>query len=129
MERIKSLSEKRLIIEVRVNDKKACLLIDTGANVGIFDDNQAREYGLKYGMRYHGTLQGVGGEMRDVRVCNTFAEFEGRNIPQFLLADLSGIVKSVRKETGIEILGIIGLPQLKIANLGIDANDMEIIVE
>ena len=129
MKRIKSKSDKRIIVEATVNGKAAHLLIDTGAAVGIYDDNQARDYGLKYGARYHGTLQGVGGDMRDVRVCNTFAEFEGREIPQFLLADLSAIVKSVRKETGIEILGIVGLPQMKIAGLGIDANDMEIIVE
>lgn len=129
MRRIESLSEKRLIIEVEVNGKKANLLVDTGAAVGIYDDNQKKKYGLEYGRRYSGTLVGAGGELKDVRVCNTFADFLNVKIPQFLLADISNVVKSIKKETGIEILGIISLPQMKMCGLGIDANDMEIIVE
>lgn len=129
MKRIKSLSDKRLIIEGLVNGKKANLLVDTGASVGIYDDNQKKTYGLEYGRRYNGTLIGAGGELKDVRVCNTFTDFEGVTIPQFLLADLSGVVKSIKRETGIEIMGIVSLPQMKCAGLGIDANDMEIIIE
>ena len=129
MRRIESLSEKRLIIEVEVNGKKANLLVDTGAAVGIYDDNQKKKYGLEYGRRYSGTLVGAGGELKDVRVCNTFADFLNIKIPQFLLADISNVVKSIKRETGIEILGIISLPQMKMCGLGIDANDMEIIVE
>ena len=129
MKRVKSISDKRLIVEGRVNDKQAYFLLDTGASVGMYDDNQRKDYGLEKGMRYNGTLVGAGGEMRNVRVCNTFAEVEGKTIPQFLLADIEGVVKSIKKETGIEILGIIGLPQMKIAGFGIDANSNEIIVE
>ena len=129
MRRIKSLSEKRLIIEAEVNGKKANLLVDTGAAVGIYDYNQKDKYGLEYGRRYSGTLVGAGGELKDVMVCNTFADFLNVKIPQFLLADISNVVKSIKKETGIEILGIISLPQMKMCGLGIDANDMEIIVE
>lgn len=129
MKRIKSISEKRLIIEGLVNDKRAYFLLDTGASVGMYDYNQRKDYRLAKGTRYNGTLIGAGGEMRNVRVCNTFAEVEGKTIPQFLLADIEGVVKSIKKETGIEILGIIGLPQMKIAGFGIDANSNEIIVE
>jgi hypothetical protein len=50
-------------------------------------------------------------------------------IPQFLLADISGVVESVKRETGIEILGIISLPQMKMANIALDCNDNEIILE
>lgn len=129
IKRVKSLSDKRLIIEGVVNDKQAFFLLDTGASVGMYDDNQRKDYGLEKGMRYNGTLIGAGGEMRNVRVCNTFAEVEGKTISQFLLADIEGVVKSIKKETDIEILGIIGLPQMKIVGFGIDANSNEIIVE
>lgn len=129
MKRVESLSDKRLIIEAKVNGKKANFLVDTGAAVGIVDSNQKKKYGLEYGRRYSGTLVGAGGELKDVRVCNTFADFENVKIPQFLLADISNVVKAVKKETGIEILGIVSLPQMKIAGIGIDANDMEIIIE
>lgn len=127
--RIKSESEKRLIVEGQVNGKSAYFLIDTGASVGLIDKEKKKKYGLKEGFRYHGTLIGAGGEMKDVKHCDTFMEFEGKTIPQFLLADISNVVKSIKRETGIEILGIISLPQMKFAGIGIDSNDMEIIIE
>ena len=127
--RIKSESEKRLIVEGQVNGKSAYFLIDTGASVGLIDKEKKKKYGLKEGFRYHGTLIGAGGEIKDVKHCDTFVELEGKTIPQFLLADISNVVKSIKRETDIEILGIISLPQMKIVGLGIDANDMEIIIE
>lgn len=129
MKRLKSISEKRLVVEGKVNGKEACFLLDTGASVGLMDDNQVRDYDLAKGRKYNGTLIGAGGEMRGVRHCDTFVELEGKTIPQFLLADISNVVKAIKKETGIEILGIVSLPQMKIAGIGIDANDMEIIIE
>lgn len=129
MRRIKSISDKRLIIEVKVNDKKAYFLIDTGASIGLIDNNKRKKFDLSVGNKYKGTLVGAGGEMRNVRHCNTFVEFEDKVIPQFLITDISGVVESIARETGVEILGIISLPQMKMANLSIDCNDNEIIIE
>lgn len=129
MKRIKSLSEKRLIVEGKVNNKTAQFLIDTGACVGLIDEDKVKEYGLLRGKRYSGKLIGVGGEMDNVRHCDTFVHIEDRAIPQFLLADISEIVKSIKRETGVEILGIISLPQMKMVGMGIDANDNLIILE
>lgn len=129
MKRIKSISDKRLIVEGKVNGKDACFLIDTGASVGMIDYSKRYDYDLKVGKRYGGTLIGVGGEMRNVRHCDTFVNLEDKVVPQFLLADISEVVESIKRETGIEILGIISLPQMKMANLGIDCNDNEIIIE
>lgn len=129
MKRIKSISEKRLIVEGLVNNKTAQFLIDTGACFGLIDEDKVKEYGLLRGKRYSGTLIGVGGEMDNVRHCDTFVHIEDRVIPQFLLADISDIVKSIKRETGIEILGIISLPQCKMFGLSLDCNDNEIILE
>ena len=129
MERIRSKSEHRLIIEGSVNGKKACFLIDTGASVGLMDYDQRKHYDLVTGRRYGGTIVGAGGEMKNVRHCDTFVDFNGKTIPQFLLADISEVVESIERETGIRILGIVSLPQMRIAGLGIDANDNEIIIE
>ena len=129
MKRIKSKSNKRLIIEVEVNNKSAYMLIDTGASVGFMDSKQRKDYGLIVGKDYPGTVVGAGGEIYNIKYCNTIVTFENKTIPQFLLADLSNVVKSIKKETGLEILGIISLSQMKIAGLGIDANDNEIIIE
>ena len=125
MKKIKSLSEERLIVEGKVNGKDACFLIDTGASVGMIDYGQRYDYDLKVGRRYGGTLIGAGGEMRNVKHCDTFVHIEDRVIPQFLLADISDVVKSIKRETGIEILGIISLPQMKLIGMNIDANSNE----
>lgn len=129
MERIKSKSDKRLIVEVLVNDKKAYFLIDTGASVGLIDKNQKKKYDLAIGKKFTGSLVGAGGEIDDVRYCNTLINFNGKVISQFLVSDIDSVVKSIKRETGVDILGIISLPQMKFAGLGIDANDMEIIIE
>lgn len=129
MTEIKSKSTKRLIIEGIVNGKAANFLIDTGASVGLIDNNQVKKYDLSVGKRFNGTLVGAGGEMRNVRHCNTFVNVGGKDIPQFLLADIEGVVDSIKRETGIEILGIISLPQMKIIGMNIDANDSLILID
>ena len=129
MKRTSSISDKRLIVEGRVNGKAACFLVDTGASVGLMDENQRDDYGLVIGRKYSGTIVGAGGEMRNVRHCDTFVHFGGKVIPQFLLADIGGVVKSIKKETGIEILGIISLPQMSMIGMNIDINSSEIWLE
>lgn len=129
MGKIKSKSEKRLIVECTVNNKSAYFLLDSGASVGLIDNSQRKEYDLIKGRQYNGTLVGAGGEMSNVRHCDTFVNFAGKTIPQFLLADISGVVDSIKRETGIEILGIISLPQMKMIGLNIDANSNEVWLE
>ena len=129
MKRIKSESEKRLIVQGTVNGKAACFLIDSGASIGLMDYDQRKDYDLVVGSRYTGAILGVGGEMDNVRHCDTFVHIEDRVIPQFLLADISEVVKSIKRETGVEILGIISLPQMKMVGMGIDENDNLIILE
>lgn len=129
MKRIKSISDKRLIIEAKVNNKDAFFLIDTGATVGLIDESKIKGYNLAKGRAYNGTLVGAGGEMCNVKHCDTFVEFEGKKISQFLLADIKGVVESIKRETGIEILGIISLPQMSFIGMNIDVNSSEVWLE
>lgn len=129
MEKIRSLSDKRLIVECTVNGRQGNFLVDTGASVGLIAEDRVRKFGLLEGRRYPGTLIGAGGEISGVRYCNTLANLKGKDIPQFLIADISAVRESIRRETGVEILGIISLPQMKIAGMQVDANDNLIIIE
>ena len=129
METIHSKSDKRLIIEGTVSGKPANFLVDTGASVGLMDYDSRKEYNLAVGRKFSGTLVGAGGEMRNVRHCDTFAHIGHVTVPQFLLADISHVVRSIEKETEIRILGILSLPQMKMAGIQIDANDNLIIIE
>lgn len=129
MKRVKSKTEKRLIVEVKINGKSAYMLIDTGASAGMIDVNQADDFDVVVGNKYCGSIIGAGGEMQDVRHTHTMAEFEGKKIPQFLLANISNIVRSIKRETGIKILGIISLKQMQVIGLNIDTNRFEVWVE
>lgn len=129
MKQFKSLSDKRLIIEAEVNGKKSFFLIDTGASVGLIAEDKVKRFDIVRGRKYPGSLVGAGGEMEDVYYCNTLVRFGGKDIPQFLITDISGVRNSIERETGIEILGIIGLSQMKITSMQVDANDNMIIIE
>lgn len=129
MKKFKSLSDKRLIIEAEVNGKKGFFLIDTGASVGLIAEGKVKKFDIVRGRKYPGSLVGAGGEMEDVYYCNTLVRFGGKDIPQFLITDISGVRNSIERETGIEILGIIGLSQMKIIGLQVDANDNMITIE
>ena len=129
MDRIKSISEKRLIIEAEVNGKSAFFLLDSGASIALIDEDKKKEYDLKVGRKYSGTIVGAGGTMRNVRHCDTFVYFEGKPITQFLLADISNVVESIKRETGVEILGIISLPQMAQIGMNLDINSLEVWLE
>lgn len=129
MEKFKSLSEKRLIVECDVNGKKANFLLDTGASISLIANDKVKKYGLKKGRLFPGTIVGAGGEIENAYYCNTFAYLRGRTLAQFILTDISSIRASIERETGIEILGIISLPQMRLAGVQLDTNDHLIILE
>lgn len=129
MKRVKSETDKRLIVEVKINGKSAYMLIDTGASAGMIDVNQADDFDVVIGNKYCGSIVGAGGEMQDVRYTHTMVEFEGKKIPQFLIADISNVVRSIKRETGIKILGIISLKQMQVIGLNIDTSRFEFWVE
>lgn len=119
--KVKSLSEKRLLIECTINGKKGVFLADTGATVGLIDESQTRKYGLQRGARYNGTLIGAGGAFNTSYVCTTQVMTpSNRPMTQFIMSDISAIKDSIARETGKEILGIIGLPQMRMAAMLLD---------
>ena len=128
MKKIKSLSEKRLIVQATLNGKPASFLLDTGATVGLIDKGVRKKYGLEKGKAFPRPLVGAGGEFT-AYYCNTFAHLQDRTLTQFLLADIDSIVQSIKQQTGIEIQGIISLPQMQFAHISLDADDNLIILE
>lgn len=121
--KINSESKKRLIIKGKVNNKDAYFLVDTGATVGILNKSQRRKYDLVEGRQFPNTLIGAGGEMESVHYCNTFVEIAGKTTSQYLLSDIDSVCSSIKTETGISIIGIIGLPQMKQLHMTIDTDD------
>lgn len=117
------ISNKRPIVECAIGDKPAAFLLDTGASVAFIDRAFINEYALAEGKKYHGKVMGAGGEMRGVRYCHSFVTLpNGKDVAQFLLADISGVRASIKEETGIEIVGIISWPQMKMAGITLSHN-------
>lgn len=118
---MKFISTKRPIIECTIGGKPAAFLLDTGASVAFIDREFINEYALAEGKKYHGKVMGAGGEMRGVRYCNSFVTLpNGKDVAQFLLADISGVRESIKEETGIEIVGIISYPQMQFGGIILD---------
>lgn len=118
---MKSLSNKRLIINGKVNGKDWPFLLDTGASIALIDKDMIKKAKLIKGKSYNGTIVGAGGELKDLHYCNSFVEFPNdKKVAQFILADISHVKDSIYRETGIEILGIISLPQMKFLNIQLD---------
>ena len=110
---MKFISTKRPIIECAIGGKPAAFLLDTGAAVAFIDREYINTYALTEGKKYHGKIVGASGEMRGVRYCPSFVTPpNGREVAQFLLADISAVRASIKEETGIEIVGIISWPQM-----------------
>ena len=128
MMKIKSQSDKRLIVQATLNGKPASFLLDTGASVGLIDRSIRKKYGLERGRAFPHSLVGAGGEFT-AYYCNTFAKLQDRTITQFLLADIDNVVACIKRQTGIEIQGIISLPQMQFAHISLDADDNLIILE
>lgn len=119
---IKSKSEKRLIVEGIFNSRKAHMLIDTGATCGLIDARCVKPYKLRM-KKYHTiTLAGAGGTFKATD-CETPFLLGRTMIYQFYVADISDVISSIKRQTGIEIQGIISLPQCKVAEMEIDTDD------
>lgn len=123
-----SLSEKRLIIECSISGKKAPFLVDTGASVGLIDENAKKKFNLKVGKKFSRPLIGAGGEISSSYLCDTIINVGSKQINQFIFADISYVQDSIYHETGIRIIGIIGLPQMKHIGMKIDLLNNTIIV-
>lgn len=113
---LKFQSRKRPIIEAVLNGKKIMLLVDTGASVGMIDK---RVKGLHPSHRTIPIVDASGDEIR-CDVLNDFVNVGGKEIAQFITSDLSGIRESIRRETGIDIQGILSYPQVQMLGASVD---------
>ena len=118
--KIESVAENRIIVPAEVLSKTRYFLIDTGASVGLISH---RIKGIVRGRRYEGTLTGAGGDIDALYICNTFAILGDKRIAQFLICDIDNIIENIKNDEGVEIAGIISLPQMRMYGAEIDTDD------
>ena len=120
----KFVTDKRPIIEVTINGRKAYMLVDTGASIGVIDSLRLDEYGVGMGSSLGGTVTGVGGSQEEVRhTKNCTVDVGGVKLYQFVTFNLSSVASSIERETGIKISGIIGTTQIKMSEMKIDLDN------
>ena len=120
----KSISDKRIIIPVNINGKEANMLVDTGASIGIVDIDCRKKYEFDLGSELGSTIVGVGGEsMQAYHTKNLDMDIQGVKLYQFVAMNIDSVKNSIRRETGITINGIIGLTQIKMSEMKIDADN------
>lgn len=116
----------RLTIPGTIASHKAYFLFDTGATVSLISDKYAKANRLAVGRPFKGQLIGAGGSFKTARMCDDIATIVGKQFSQFVIADIDNIVESIKQETGIEIAGIVGLPQMQINNIIINTSKLEV---
>lgn len=126
-----SVTDRRLLIPLKLNGKVVYFLADTGASMSLVDSKQADKLGFDMRKKLGGTIVGAGGgQTGDVwHVKNLEVEFDGKKIYQFLATDLSNVVDSIKRETDYTVAGIIGLPQMKELGWIIDVANSKVYYE
>lgn len=127
-QKIKSLSDKRLIIEGKINDKKCLVLLDTGASVSLLNEDKVREFKIKQGRKFNGSLIGAGGEFETSYISDSFIVIGGKTTTQYIIGNITSVHDSIMEETGLDIDAIMGLPQMKEIAMIIDSGENTIII-
>lgn len=120
--KLQSESDRRIIVQGTINGKKAYMLVDTGASCGLLDKSAVKEYKLAVNKHRTINLVGAGGSFT-AYVSNTPFILADKPIYQFVVSDISDVVNSIKRQTGIEIAGVIGLAQMKMMGMAIDTDD------
>ena len=117
----KILSKQRPIINISINGKTAPVLIDTGASMSILDICQKKNYDFDIRNKMNVSIIGVGGKQNDAyHVKNANIDLQGIPLYQFATMDISNVVESIHKATGIRVSGILGTGHIKLLEMKID---------
>lgn len=114
-------------IRVKLNNRNATLLIDTGAASSLLDINQANEYDFKYNAT-NGTFAGVGGLSSKYKLSQYKFNHDSCALNVFPLgADLKFVTESF-EESGMPIAGILGSDFLRTHDAIIDYKNQTLII-
>lgn len=99
-------------IRVKLNNRNANLLVDTGAAASLLDINQANDYEFRFYETDH-KFSGLGGLSNGYRVTDYKFDHDSTSLPVYPFgADLESVVDSFN-ERGMPIVGILGSDFLK----------------
>ena len=113
------------IVSANLNGKEAFFLLDTGSDLSIMNTQSA--HGYRYAVRELPDIWAIhsinlNGETRRMQAVDSAKLFLGqtRIRTRWYGTDISALARSIRKKTGIEIVGIIGSDVMKKYGFQID---------
>lgn len=115
-------------IRVKLNDRDANLLVDTGAAASLLDINQASDYKFKFRLTEN-HFAGVGGLSNRYRVFDYAIDHDSTALKMYPYgANLKHIVESFH-EGGIDIVGVLGSDFLKTNEAVIDYKNKQLTIQ
>lgn len=110
------------IVKGTLNGKKAYFLLDTGASVSILDLKKSSEYGVGIGNTEDIGVAGYGGATSDItELTNVDLRFGTERMKdKFSGKDIGYLIEVIRKNTGFEIVGIVGNNNITTSKLILD---------
>lgn len=116
-------SRNLFFVDLKVNNKNARFLVDTGASTSIIDINQAKKYGFTTKEK-NDKITGIGGSTIRYTIYNitTKTKQDQSILIKFNGIDMKNLTTNMEKD-GIYIVGVVGSDFLKNANAVIDYSD------
>lgn len=113
-----------LFLTVKINNKDAILLIDTGSSGSIIDINQLQHFQLKAERITDAVFSGVGGKTTVSKVINlpTIKIHTTQYAANFLATDLTNVRNTINKTNKLLIAGILGSDFFQYHKVVIDYN-------
>lgn len=110
------------IVEGNLNGRKANFLLDTGASISILDLKEAKKYGVVVGGTIDMNVGGYGGVTNDLNSLTNVNLFLGSEQmkDKFDGKDIEYLIKAIKSNTGVSIIGIIGNNNITSSNLILD---------
>lgn len=110
-------------IRVKLNNRTANLLVDTGAAASLLDITQAKHYQFSFYKTDH-TFNGIGGLTNGYRVTKYTIEHDSTALPIYPFGIDMEHVNDSFKENGMPIVGVLGSDFLRKSEAIIDYKNM-----
>ena len=113
------LNRTRPLIEVFVNGKKTAMLIDTGSSMNIICTEKLQRYGID-SKCVKRSVNTINGESEVYLVSNIEVYCKNEAVDNFYSVNISNSCTSIERETGVEVIGILGTPAIRQLRMVID---------
>ena len=122
--------EKVPIVKCLLNGKEAYFVLDSGSDVTLVHSPNAGKYGFSYKNRSSKSIVGASGGNQPLFEANTVDLVAGTQMlnTRFYATDLSTVVASLSKSTGITVSGILGMDLMRRYGFEIDYSNQQLVL-